>query len=242
MLDLHCHIVPGVDDGASSIEESLEMARMLVDDGVTHVAATPHFNRSMRVKRGQVLRGVGELNQELARSGIPLEVLPGSEVQVIDTREYRRQLEAREFCHLADGEDYTLLEFSWNSAQYPNDAPDLLRWLVERGTTPIIAHPERQDWSTEDPERLNAMTEAGAWLQINVDSLLGFNGDDARSSAEELIRRFSDVVLATDAHNRHRCSGLTPGLDWVRAKVGAKRADDLAARIDRVLETLASAR
>src|SRR5213076_1212809 len=100
MLDLHCHILPGVDDGAASLEEALAMARFCVRDGITHVAATPHCNPRIRLLRAQVLPHVAQFNQELARAGVPLTVLPGSEIQITDTNSYRRDFEAGVFCHL----------------------------------------------------------------------------------------------------------------------------------------------
>lgn len=238
MIDLHCHLVPGVDDGSGSIDESLAMARLLVQDGVTHVVATPHFNRSMRVPRSVVLEQVPLLSRELARAGIPLNVLPGSEVQVIEASDYRRRFQAAEFCHLGDGDAYTLLEFSWDSGRYPLDAPDLMRWIRAQGLRPIVAHPERQEWSVDDPQRVSELIEAGAWIQINVDSLLGNNGPEALEAADDLIGGHSDVVLSTDAHSRHRCSGISPGLAYVKRRFGSKRAAEMVERANLVLTAL----
>ena len=239
MLDLHCHILPEVDDGASSLEESLEMAWRYVKDGVSHLVATPHFHLGIRVERPAVLRHVARLNQDLAAAGVPLPILPGSEVQVVDVAAYRRDLEAGRFCHLGDGQDFTLLEFAWDAALYPPDAPDLMEWLRARGITPIVAHPERQPYLARDPAKLRSLLEAGAWLQVTVDSLLGNHGAAAQASGELLLRTYQDVVLATDAHDLGRCSGMSPGYAWVRDRLGAPRAEDLRARADRVLSALA---
>ena len=85
MLDLHCHILPGVADGAASLEESLAMATFCVRDGITHVVATPHCHRHYRRLRGDILPRVAWLNEELAGAGIPPAVLAGSEIQVTDS-------------------------------------------------------------------------------------------------------------------------------------------------------------
>src|SRR3954452_5979129 len=122
MLDLHCHILPGVDDGAASLDEALAMAEFYVRDGVTHVAATPHCNLSIHLLRDDILPHVGRLNRELRRAGIPLTVLPGSEIQVNLPEAYRAEFSARKYCHLGDGRAFTLLEFSWNPDAYPADA------------------------------------------------------------------------------------------------------------------------
>ncbi len=238
MLDLHCHLLPGVDDGAASREEALAMARFCVRDGITHVVATPHCHRHCRLLRADVLPHVARLNEDLARAGVPLAVLPGSEIQVTDTAAYRRDFEAGLYCHLGDGRRFTLLEFNWKAELYPPDAPDLVAWLRAQGLTAIVAHPERQPFLTDEPGRLPALVAAGAWLQITVDSLLGNHGRDPAASGEELLRAYPESVLATDAHNLRRCSGLSAGYAWVRERLGAGRAEELRARADEVLAGL----
>src|SRR5437763_2362509 len=113
MLDLHCHILPGVDDGPATLEEALEVARFCVGDGITHVAATPHCHRYLRLLRADILPHVARFNEELRRAGIPLTVLPGAEIQLTDVAAYRRDYEAGLLCHLGDRPDFTLLEFPW---------------------------------------------------------------------------------------------------------------------------------
>jgi protein-tyrosine phosphatase len=238
MLDLHCHILPGVDDGPASLDEAMAMARFCVRDGITHITATPHCHRFLRLLRADILPHVARFNEELARTGVPLVVLPGSEVQVTDTAAYRSDFEAGLYCHLGDGRAFTLLELSWKEELYPADAPELVQWLCERGTTPIVAHPERYAFFWKDPARLRALTDAGAWLQVTVDSLLGNHGAGPRSAGEELLRAYPEVVLATDAHSLQRCSGLSVGYAWVRDRLGETRARDLRERSDRVLAQL----
>jgi protein-tyrosine phosphatase len=238
LLDLHCHILPNVDDGAVSLEESLGMARFCVQDGISHVVATPHHDRYTRPLRADILRHVARLNEELAAAAVPLTILPGSEVQVTDTSEYRSDFEAGLYCHLGNGRAFTLLELSWEDGLYPPEAPELVGWLRGRGMTPIVAHPERHDFFARDPARLRALVEAGAWLQVTVDSLLGNHGPAPRSSGELLLRTYPEVILATDAHNRRRCSGLSAGFAWVRDRLGVERSEDLQARADRVLSAL----
>lgn len=238
MLDLHCHILPNVDDGAASLEEALAMARFCVRDGITHVVATPHCNPHCRMLREDVLPHVARLNEELTEAGVPLLILPGSEIQINDTAEYRREFEAGLYCHLGDSRTFTLLEFSWRGERYPADAVELIAWIRARGMTPIVAHPERHRYFTDDPARLEALVGAGAWLQITVDSLLGNHGPDPKVRAEELLRLYTDAVLATDAHNLKRCSGLSAGFAWVEERLGAKWAENLRSRANQVLASI----
>jgi protein-tyrosine phosphatase len=238
MLDLHCHILPGIDDGASSLQESLTMARFCVSDGITHITATPHCHRHLRLLRADILPHVAGLNEALQQAEVPLTVLPGSEIQVTDTAAYRRDFEAGIFCHLGDGNSFTLVEFNWNRRLYPSDAVELIRWLREHQMQPIVAHPERHDYFRDDRPRLRALADAGAWLQITVDSLLGNHGSAAQTAGEAMLREYRQAVLATDAHNMRRCSGLALGYNWVREHLGKERAEDLRARADEVLSTL----
>jgi protein-tyrosine phosphatase len=241
MLDLHCHILPGVDDGAASPDEALAMARFCVRDGITHVAATPHCHRYCRLLREDILPHVAHLNEDLTRAGVPLTILPGSEIQVTDTTAYRRDFEARLYCHLGDGRAFTLLAFPWKAELYPPDAPELIVWLRTQGIVPILAHPERHRYFAEDAGRLRALVDAGAWLQITVDSLLGNHGRDPEAASAALLRIYTDAVLATDAHNMRRCSGLSVGYAWVEQHLGVGRAVELRARANDVLRSLMGA-
>lgn len=240
MLDLHCHILPDVDDGATSLQEALAMAQLCVDDGITHITATPHCNRAWPYFRPDILPRVAQFNRELANANIPLTVLPGSEIQLRDVAEYRTNFEAGVYCHLGDSHSFTLLEFSWQAQNYPPgaQAQELVSWLRQRGMTPIIAHPERHEFLRDYPSRLQALLDAGAWLQITVDSLLGNHGPEPLRTSKEMVGTYSEIVLATDAHNLQRCSGLSAGYAWVRERFGVPRADDLRARSEHILSQI----
>ncbi len=238
MLDLHCHILPGVDDGPTTLDEALAMARFCAADGITHITATPHCNPAIRLLRADVLPHVARFNAELARTAVPLTILPGSEIQVTSSEAYRRDFEAGRYCHLGGGNAFTLFELPWNARRCPPDAAELVGWLRERGTTPIIAHPERQPYLREGHDLLRDLVDRGAWIQVTVDSLLGNHGEGPREAAEELLREYPDAVLATDAHNPRRCSGLKAGFAWARERLGERREAELRARADEVLARL----
>jgi protein-tyrosine phosphatase len=236
MLDIHCHILPGVDDGPRSLDEALAVARFCERDGITHIVATPHCHHQLHLLRADILPHVARFNEELRAERIALEVLPGSEIQLTDVAAYRREYEGGLFCHLGDDPGFTLLEFSWHERRYPADAPGQVIWLLEHGTQPIIAHPERHDFFQQFPDRLSALVEAGAWLQITVDSLLGNHGPRPRSAGWKLLDTYTEAVLATDAHRPTRCSGLSIGYQMVSEQRGAARAANLRARADSILQ------
>ena len=137
MIDLHCHILPHIDDGSETLDESLRMAQFCVADGIKFIVATPHCHRYIHLLRADVLPRVTQLNRELESVGIPLTILPGSEIQVTDSIVYRREFEAGLYCHLGDGRSFTLLEFNWAREQFPPDAISLIAWIRGQGMTPI---------------------------------------------------------------------------------------------------------
>src|SRR5947208_2718466 len=134
MLDLHCHILPDVDDGPRTLDEALELARFSVRDGITHITATPHCHRHLRMLRQNILPHLASLNAELAKAEIPLTVLPGSEIQLTDVAAYQEDYLRGLYCHLGDDPRYTLLEIPWNEKQYPAGAPEHIAWLRDHGT------------------------------------------------------------------------------------------------------------
>lgn len=238
MIDLHCHILPGVDDGPRTLQESLNLARFCVADGITVITATPHCHSSIHLLRAEILPHVAAFNRELQAANIPLTVLPGSEIQVFNSTTYRREFEEDLFCHLGDRRTFTLLEFNWSEKLFPTDSVELIEWIRDHGLTPIVAHPERHHFFREQPELLQPIVDAGAWLQITVDSLLGHFGPEAKAFAEQFLRTHHEAILATDSHNMNRCSGLSAGYAWVDEHLGPDRSRDLFVRADRVRTSL----
>ncbi len=240
MIDLHCHILPGVDDGPTSLNESLKLARFFVADGITVVTATPHCHKFIHLLRADILPHVAAYNRELKAAAIPLTVLPGSEIQVYDSAVYRREFDEDVFCHLGDRRTHTLLEFSWDADKFPSDSVELIEWIRSREMTPIVAHPERHHYFREQPKLLQRLVDAGAWVQITVDSLLGNFGPEAKDFGQQFLRTHHEAILASDAHNAKRCSGLSAGYAWVKEYLGPDRSRDLFDRAERVQISLMS--
>lgn len=235
MIDLHCHILPVTDDGPGDLEESLELVRLAQDDGITDIVATPHHHRHLRLLRADILPRVASLNFELGRVGLAVRIWPGSEIQLFDSAAYRAEYEAQRLCHLGDWPDFSLLEWPWDVSQHINSEVEHVRWLLERGTRPIVAHPERYAFFRDDLARLDALVEAGAWLQITARSLLGDHGADPQTAGALMLRRYSPVVLATDSHRLARRSGLSQAYAWVERNQSRERADDVQERAESVL-------
>src|SRR5262249_42442676 len=194
----------GVAGGPGPLEGALAWAPFSVAEVITPTPPPPLAPRHIHMLRADVLPHVKRFNEQLAANEIPLTVLPGSEIQINDPADFHREFEAGLFCHLGDRREFLLVEFNWKRELYPPDAPGLIAWIRARGTTPIVAHPERHGFFQEDAARLRAVVEAGAWLQVTVDSLLGNNGKAPKHHGEAMLRTYPACVLATDAHNLRR--------------------------------------
>ena len=238
MIELHCHVLPFVDDGADDLEVALTMLRRMQKDGVTHVVATPHCTHGWFNYRREILPRVEQLNDDAKEAGIEIQIFPGSEISFFDVADYRAHYEDGTFCHLGGGVEYSLLEFPWARADAPADSLSHIEWMVSRGTTPILAHPERTPFLRENPQLLKQMHDAGAWIQITVDSLSGQYDPPLAALSAALMNNFQNVVIATDSHNLRRCSSLSEGYKIVAQKFGADRAHDLWQRADLVRQSV----
>lgn len=196
MIDLHSHILPGIDDGARSLEDALGMARAALADGITTIAATPHVRSDYPTSADTMERTVGELRAALAGEGLGLELLPGGEI-ALDRLDLLGAEDLARF-GLGGSPTYVLLEFPYEG--WPVALPSIVLGLRTRGVTPVIAHPERS-WSVQaDPERLRPIALSGALCQLTAASLDGRLGRRNRDAAFELLERGLAHLVASDAH------------------------------------------
>ncbi|MFD2615090.1 tyrosine-protein phosphatase [Paenibacillus gansuensis] len=230
MIDIHCHILPGVDDGAKTLEESVGMARLAYEDGVRAIIATPHFTDSLRVKRETVLRLTADVQDALELAGIPLKVYPGNELRLESFDFVKEQVRHQSFCYLGRNGNFVLLEQRW--AEYTDSTPEVIRWFADQGVQPIIPHPERHIFFRTEPQLLLDCLEAGAWTQVSADSLIGKNSKEAEEFAYWMIDGNYVHTLATDAHNLIRKPNLSEGFARVRQRGGAKQAEAIMERMN----------
>lgn len=203
MIDLHCHILPGLDDGPPRIEESLEMCRIAVEDGIRTVVATPHMlNGMFRVERRDVLAGVEALSVALRDASIPLRILPGADVHL--DQSVPGCMDRGEIVTVADLGRHLLLELPQDIV--PEGTGELLFQIQLRGATPIITHPERNIAIQQNPTILQGLVRAGSLTQITAGSLTGTFGNRVRDSALKMLRSGIAHLVSTDAHNTGRRS------------------------------------
>jgi protein-tyrosine phosphatase len=221
-VDIHCHCLPGLDDGPATIEESLALCEALARDGVTTVVASPHqLGRYDRLNSASVIReAVAELNAALASQQIPLEVLAGGDVR-IDER-LPRLLESDEVVTVADAGYHLLLELPHELFVDPLPTIDVLR---ERGLQSILTHPERHAYLYGTTDWAVDWIKHGAVLQITAGSLLGDFGSHAFEQAWQLVERGLVSLVATDAHDiARRPPRLTAALMSLTERVGVDAA------------------
>lgn len=196
MIDLHSHILPGVDDGPATLEESLEIARRAAADGVRVIAATPHVRDDYPTQPGTMERLVAEVRAAIQREGIPIEVRPGGEI-AIDWLDRLSESDLIRF-GLGGSPHYILVEFPY--AGWPLSLHEWVFRLVTRQVTPVIAHPERNADVQAKPEELRPLVDAGALVQVTAASLEGRIGRPSRSAAQAMIENGLAHLLASDAH------------------------------------------
>jgi protein-tyrosine phosphatase len=228
MIDIHCHILHGIDDGSHDLAESLAMARYAYQDGIRHIIATPHLNTHYNNTRAYVQNKTAILQKAFDQHDIKITLHPGCEVQLKSKQTLYRQVEQNEFCFLGPDARYVLLEQRWTD--YDSETPEIVAWLLARGITPIIPHPERHGFFRNQPELITQLVNAGAWTQVSVDSLLGNNNQDALDYANSLIDANHVHTLATDAHNINRKPSLAIGYEYISKRAGKARAAEINAR------------
>ena len=213
MVDIHCHILPRFDDGSSSLDESLAMARMAVQSGVTDIVATPHFpgQESSLRQIGKLLDRYEELSQAIAREGIPLTLHPGAEILCMaDTVD----LAARKLLPTIGDTPYFLTEFFFD--EHYSFMDEMLQSLAKAGYIPVVAHPERYDAIQREPLILDRWFRRGYVLQLNKGSLLGAFGSRVRRTAHAIVDAGLAHVIASDAHSAsHRTPHMGPLTDWL---------------------------
>ncbi|MFA6031722.1 MAG: CpsB/CapC family capsule biosynthesis tyrosine phosphatase [Myxococcota bacterium] len=214
MIDLHSHILPGLDDGPSDVAESLEMARQAVADGTTHMACTPHVMPGMYQNGTQnISRAVHSFHQALRRADIPLALYVGADVHIAP--DLPDQLALGDVPTI-NGSRYFLFEPPHHVL--PPRLEELAARLINAGFIPILTHPERLTWLKANYDVIERLNAAGCLIQLTADSIVGAFGRSALYYSEKLIGEGRVDIIASDAHGSTR---RRPGLS--RAVVAAAK-------------------
>jgi protein-tyrosine phosphatase len=219
--DIHCHVIPQIDDGASSIDHSIKMARTALNDGTTSLIATPHqLGTNSRVTVGAIKEGVARLKKKIDAENLGVTVVPGADVRI--DPELPKLLKQGKVLTLADHGKHVLLELP-HDTYYPID--QLLKSLRKQGLVGILSHPERNRGIIKNPDVMWDVIEAGGLLQITAASLTGAFGSSCQEIAELAVDEGLIHFIASDAHDtKHRPFGMRDAYDTICDMAGEKLA------------------
>lgn len=225
MIDIHCHILPGIDDGPSELDESIEMCRMAASDGISIIVATPHYTPGQYMAdSARVFEEASRLSAALEHNGIPVKILTGADVAV--SPEVPAQLKSMEHLTLNRTKKYFLAEFP--HSHVPPGWDRFLHSMQASGVTPIITHPERNMWFMQHPEALYPVVAKGVMVQITAMSVTGEFGEEAQEVSLYLLQHNLAHIMATDAHSStYRPPILSEAVNMVVELFGQKKADCL---------------
>jgi protein-tyrosine phosphatase len=224
MIDLHCHLLPNVDDGPETLLESIALAKMAVADGITVSVLTPHIHPTRYVNTRTSLQSAFEaFKQALKSEEIPLALRLGGEMRLsLESLDLILEEEVP-FLGTVDGYRIVLLEFPHQII--PVGSAAFVSKLLSLKIRPLIAHPERNKIIMSNPEKVRPFVDMGCWLQVTAGSLVGGFGEAPRKAALHLLENEWVWVIASDGHNlAHRPAIMSDGRDAITKLVGADLA------------------
>jgi protein-tyrosine phosphatase len=198
MIDIHCHILPAIDDGAEDIQTSLEMLRIAAADGITHIVASPHYRHGESPAIDIIQRKIKQVRDAMKGKAIEVELLEGADIRL--TYELLRGIEKKEIPSI-NGSRYFLLELP---DLVPPHLDEFLLEMKGKGFVPIITHPERNYSLLSTPEKTDALRNAGAMFQVTAMSVTGDFGRQIRNFTRQLFKKGYVDFVATDAHDTRR--------------------------------------
>jgi protein-tyrosine phosphatase len=215
VIDIHCHILPGIDDGPSDIQESIDMARIAARDGITKIVATPHIKNTLHPV-SSIKDKITRLNKRLAELAISIEIVQGADVNaMLDVSLLRG--------YTINNTRYILVEFP--HSHLPHSMKEVLFNMMVQGYRPIITHPERNASVLKDPRVLFELINGGVLAQITADSIVGTFGIDIQECSRYLLKKNMIKFIATDAHSsHHRRPVLSEGLKAAGKILGKENA------------------
>ena len=227
MIDLHNHLLPGIDDGAPDLQTALALARIAVADGITHLVCTPHIHPGRYDNTPATIQVAHrQFVAALKDAGIALQVATAAEVRF--GAELMQGIAQSSIPFLGEWQGRKVLLLEFPHGEIPFAAERMIDWLLQRDILPMIAHPERNKGVMRAPSRLKPFIEQGCLLQVTAGSVAGSFGPAAQAIAHDLLQQGLVTVLATDAHNvDYRPPVLTDGLEQAALLIGDAQAEAL---------------
>lgn len=229
MIDIHCHILPGLDDGAESMDDTLEMCRIAVADGITTTVASPHQQDGVyQTPSAAIFSTLRTVTERLRNEQIPLELLPGADVRIeVDTGD---KIASGETLSINNNKRYFLLEFPSHSI--PMNIDKLIFNLLLKNITPVLTHPERILEVQENPNRVYELVEMGVLSQVTAMSVTGGFGGRVKKCAHTLLKHNLVHIIASDAHSiDHRPPILSDAVNVVGKILDEEQAQSMVTTV-----------
>ena len=233
MIDVHSHILPGLDDGPQSLEEALQMCALACADGIEMIVATPHMlNGIYEVRQEDIFVAVEQLNESCREKGLNVVILPGADTYV--DKDLPKLLEAGQLMTVGNRGRHLMLELPEETV--PSQLADLLFELQLMGVTPVISHPERNFAIQQDIGLLHRLVEAGNLTQITAGALTGHFGRVVQQCCLEIVTAGLAHLMASDAHDaRRRKPQLSHGRGILEQFLGTEEAEQMTCIRGRLL-------
>jgi protein-tyrosine phosphatase len=231
MVDIHSHILPGVDDGSIDMDTTISMLEHAERCGTRGIVATPHYYRGyFTTEYDEVVRLVDTLREDIGSRGIKIDVYPGQEI-FLD--KHTVEMYKNGTIRGINNSRYLLVEMPMKD--FDNSFLDIVYELRLLGAVPVIAHPERYNYIMENIKNINPFIEEGCLFQINTGSITGIFGKSVQKTARLLVENGLCNFVASDAHTNHkRCTGLYDAFNIVR-KISSAAANNAESNSENVL-------
>ncbi|MDR4503499.1 MAG: hypothetical protein MRK01_01750 [Candidatus Scalindua sp.] len=225
MIDIHAHILPSLDDGPITFEESIEMCKIAANDGISTIIATPHSKDGVYEAQGKnILKSVEELNLRLQEARIHLKILPGAELHI--NERLLEDIRNGDALTMNNNRKHILLELPFFFI--PPGTEKLIFNLQALGIISIIAHAERITFFQKNPKSLQKLVDSGIMVQVTAQSLTGFFGSREKKCAERFLKQKMVHFIASDAHSPHdRPPILSKAVEKASRIIGKEEAEAL---------------
>lgn len=234
MIDVHCHILPNVDNGPKSVTASLEMAKLAVKQGIhTVVAAPSHLNGTHQNEKAAILESVNTYAKLLGEHHIPLKVLPGQEIHLAE--DLLERLDEDKLLTINDNGKYLLL--ACPEGELPPYIENLLYEMQLKGIVPIISHPERNERILEQPDIMYQLVKKGALVQLGVESIQGVFGAKVKKFAFQLLKaNMAHVIASGISQSKEGDYSLKDAYAEIKKKAGIEKVYMLQENADYMIK------
>ncbi len=233
LVDIHCHVLPDIDDGPADWQQSVEMARVAESNGISTIVTTPHWiqGTSWQPSYKTVLEKIDKLNELLSAESINLRILPGMEIGISEN--LVSLLNSGEILTLANS-SYVLIEIPFISI--PFGLEDIIFEIISAGYLPLLAHPERNKALHSNPERILDLIDRGALTQITTGSLCGDWGEGAKECSVEFAKMDGIFTVASDGHSSDsRPPEMAEGIEVLEDLVGEDKVLEILSNSEKII-------